>query len=70
MAYADGQIRDLLSDIKTALTSTKDTHSVLSDVLIELQQLRIAVSEVMDVDLSVIDVNDYGPQSKEVGTDT
>ena len=69
MAYLDGQILDMLTSIKTALTSTKDTHGVLSDVLIELQQLRIAVSEAMDVDLSAIDVNDYGPQSKEVGTD-
>ena len=70
MAYLDGQILSMLTDIKTALTSTKDTHGVLSDVLIELQQLRIAVSEMLDVDLAVIDVNDYGPQSKEVGTDT
>ena len=69
MAYADGQILSTLQSVLTALTSTKDTHGVLSDVLIELQQLRIAVSELMDVDLGLIDVNDYGPQSKEVGTD-
>ena len=69
MAYVDGQILATMQAVLTALTTTKDTHNVLTDVLIELQQLRIAVSEVLDVDLGAIDVNDYGPQSKEVGTD-
>ena len=65
MAYADGQILATLQSVLTALTSTKDTHGVLSDVLIELQQLRIAVSEVLDVDLGAIDVQEYSPTSEQ-----
>ena len=65
MAYADGQILSMLGDIKTALTSTKETHGILTDVLIELQQLRIAVSEAMGVDLGLIDPQDYSPNSEQ-----
>ena len=65
MAYLDGQVLSLLTDIKAALTSTKETHGVLTDVLIELQQLRIAVSEAMGVDLGVIDPQDYSPNSEQ-----
>ena len=65
MAYLDGQILDKLDKVLITLTSTKDTHGVLTDVLIELQQLRIAVSEVLDVDLGAIDVQEYSPTSEQ-----
>ncbi len=65
MAYLDAQIADLLRDIKVALTSTKETHGVLTDVLIELQQMRIALSEVIGADLGIIDPQDYSPTSEQ-----
>ncbi len=65
MAYIDGQILSMLTEIKSALTSTKETHGVLTDVLLELQQLRIAVSEAMNVDLGAIDPQDYSPNSEQ-----
>ena len=68
MAYADGQILQRLVNIETALTSTSAVHGLLGDVLQELQQLRIAVSEFAGVDLGAIDPSDYSPTSMDVAT--
>ena len=66
MAYIDGQILDMLTEIKASLSATSSVHGVMGDILQELQQLRIAVSEVVGVDLGGIDPSDYSPTSNDV----
>ena len=66
MSYADGQILQTLNQIKAAMTATATVHGVMGDILQELQQLRIAVSEFAGVDLGVIDPSDYSPTSIDV----
>ena len=68
MAYADGQILQALTQIKAAMTVTSTVHGVMGDILQELQQLRIAVSEFAGVDLGAIDPSDYSPTSMDVAT--
>ena len=67
MSYLDGQIMQSLLSIQAALAQPTTVHGVMADILQELQQLRIAVSEAMDIDLGKIDVRDYSPTSREVG---
>ena len=66
MAYIDGQILQMLTEIKASLSATSSVHGVMGDILQELQQLRIAVSEAMGVDLGIIDPSDYSPTSIDV----
>ncbi len=66
MAYADGQILQQLAAIRAAMTVTSTVHGVMGDILQELQQLRIAVSEFAGVDLGLIDPSDYSPTSIDV----
>ena len=68
MSYADGQILQMLTQIKASLTVTSTVHGVMGDILQELQQLRIAVSEFAGVDLGIIDPSDYSPTSIDVAT--
>ena len=68
MSYADGQILQTLNQIKAAMSATSTTHGVMGDILQELQQLRIAVSEFAGVDLGAIDPSDYSPTSADVAT--
>ena len=56
MAYADGQILEELKKLNKAVAGV-DNKSDLGQMLKELQLLRLAVSESLDVDLEQINVD-------------
>ncbi len=67
MSYLNGQIMDALNSIKVALAQPTSVHGVMGDILQELRQMRIAISELMDQDLGQIDVRDYAPIPSTLG---